>query len=145
MIVKSLYDLLTVIHFFYISVQCSEKLLLLPVIFFAGLHDAGSTQQGERYHDDRDESQGRTDSEHHGENAYGCDDLCDDRRQVLAQSIMQSIDIICDDAEDIAVRMGVVIVELEPVHFCIDVGTQPFHNVSGEFCHGKALQDGKKL
>ena len=114
-------------------------------MFGAGFHHAHGGQQGKGDHGHRDGRQLGAGGAHHDQNTQGGDHLGDDLGQVLAQGAVESVHVVGDGAEDFAVGVGVVVVQLEGVHLSVDVAPQPLHHPGGQLGHAKALQDGEQL
>ncbi len=111
LIIEGLNHLLAVVHFLNVSVELAQQLLLLFVMLAAGFHDARCAEQGQRHHDDGDDGQLWADCQHHQKDADGGDHLCDNGCEVLTDGVVDGIHIVGDDAEDIAVGVGVVIIQ----------------------------------
>ena len=136
--VEGLDHLLTVVHLLHISVQSAQQILLLPVVCFAGLHHPCRAQQGQGDHDHRDDSQCGADGQHHHQHAHGGGDLGHHRGEVLADGIVDGVHIVGNDAENIAVGVGVVIIQLQPVHLPVDVAPELLHHMGGDPGHAEA-------
>ena len=145
LIIECLHHGLTVVHLLHIAVERPQQLLLLSVVFFAGLHHPCRAQQGQGDHDHRDDSQCGADGQHHHQHTHGGGDLGHHRGEVLADGIVDGVHIIGDDAENIAVGVGVVIVQLQPVHLPVDVAPELLHHMGGDPGHAEALEEGEQL
>ena len=60
-------------------------------------------------------------------------------------ALLMDVHIVCDDAENIAVGVGVVIVQLQPVHLPVDVAPELLHHMGGDPGHAEALEEGEQL
>lgn len=144
-VAKGLNHGLAVDHFFDVAVEATEEVLLLHEVLAAGFHDTGSAEHGERHHEHRNQCELGADGKHHQKNPDGSDDLGDNGGEILADGVIDGVHIVGDDTQDVAVGVGVVVVELQAVHFGINVVAQGFHHLSGDFCHPEALQKGEGL
>ncbi len=84
---------------------------MLSIVPAAGFHDARGAKQGQRHHNDRDESQLWADCKHHDQYAGSRDDLRNDRSKILADCLIDRIHIVGDHAEDVAMRMGIIVIQ----------------------------------
>lgn len=111
----------------------------------AGLHHAGRAEQRQRHHDDGNDGQLRTDRQHHQKDTDCSNDLHNDGGQVLADGIIDGIHVVGDHTENVAMGMGIVVVQFQPVHFPVNVASNLTHDIGSDLRHVETLQKGKEL
>ena len=121
------------------AVQLSEVLLLCHEIPSGYGGHPSRNEQHDPDHDERDDGQGNTEYQHHGQDTGDRDQAVQKLRQTLTHHLTQGIDIVRVDGHDIPVCMGVEILDRQALHVFKELRTQAPHRPLGDKSHRARL------
>ena len=98
------------------------------------------TEQHHAYHTDGDAGQRRAQDQHHRQDTDNRDQAVEQLGHTLADHLAQSINIICIDRHNVAVRMRIKIFDRQTFHVLKQLCAQASHRPLGDACHGAGLQ-----
>ena len=88
-------DVMAAIDLLHLTVNVSEKFLLLLEIFLGMFHNHAENSHGYRQDQYRQNCHQNADPKHHDENADQCGDRRNELRHTLVQALLEGINIVC--------------------------------------------------
>ena len=125
-------DLAAAVDLLDVAVHGTQEVLLGGEVLRAPLHHGSRDEERRRDHRHGDQAHPDADREQHRQHADEREGGRDDHVEVLAEQRVHGVHVVRDDGEDLAVRAGVVVAELHPVHLRVDVAPEVPHDVRGD-------------
>ena len=118
-------DLLSAYHFFDITVQCTDRFLLCFEIFAASLYNFFCAEEHQRDSNQGYKRQDRTDIKHQAEDTDQRQSAGEHIGEAVGQGVADLVDIIRITAHQVAMLMGIEILDRQVFHLLKKVGTHP--------------------
>lgn len=138
---EDLDNLLTVHHFFDVAVHAAQLTLLVHEELAGTTGEELGAQQHHTHHEQRHHSQGWAEHDHRDQHADHRDAGVDQLGQALADHLAQGIGIVGVDRHDVAVGVGVEVLDGQRLHVGEHLITQIFQRALGDAGHGAVLQE----
>ena len=142
LVAEDLDDLLAVEHLLDEAVNYAEVALLPDVVLAGELGEVRGDEQHDHCGDDGDDGQRRVEHDHAYERGDHGDDRVDYLRNALAEQLTQGVHVVGVDGHDVAVGVGVEILDGQPLHALEEVVTQPEHGALAHCDHDACVGPG---
>ena len=142
LMVEDLDDLLALDHLLDIAVHRAQRGLLLGKVPAAAAAHHFHHPQHHHQHGKGDEGQHRAQDDHHGDGAHEVQRAGDEASEAVVEGLGDSVDIVGIAAHELAVGVGVEVLQGQILHPVKEIGTDLGHRVLGHMHHDAGIAEG---